>query len=275
MKEKIKQFKELKENLKQLYELQEKQSTKVNNVKKKLNDTLKQISDLENELGIPRMHNDIYSLNKKIEECNCINQIVEHYLEIEESKPNPLKTLAFPIFMLIVCIFAMMSVGPLLLPFPLSICSYVIGMLSLCVGTILVTSDVHDIFKHNHFNKELKEFLDQLKKEKANMLESKKLNEENIEKSKGDSKLTEFYSKRDDFEEYYAEANTLLREVNDMVSFVESQYNSLGLEIATELLSMSDKESLLNEDIAPILPELKAILEAQEVEKQANKILLQ
>ena len=87
--------------------------------------------------------------------------------------------------------------------------------------------------------------------------------------------FAKFYKKRDELNSSYADMELCNNETNDEIMSVEAEYNRLGLEIATELSSMSDKETLSSEDIASILPELKVILETRVEEKMANKLSLQ
>lgn len=267
MTEKIKKFKELKERLDYLYSVKESTNTISSSTKKEIMEIENKIRDLEKTLGILDIKSELEKINKEIIGNSRIEDTMNQLIPNQRKKTDSRKAFisSFRVFLI-----GTVAVT-LIFGFPIASLIYtsIVGFIaSLCIALVVKIKGPDDTIL-------LIEALEKARSEKSKLLKSKKAYQNELEKAYSDPMFAKFYKKRDELNSSYADMELCNNETNDEIMSVEAEYNRLGLEIATELSSMSDKETLSSEDIASILPELKVILETRVEEKMANKLSLQ
>lgn len=269
--EKIKEFKKLKKQLETLYEKQQMLNLVIIGYKTIVDDVEEEEKNLENELNIPQIESEIIETEDEISHVSDEISIKRESIDWREKWKSSDDTPA--LFVLTCIITSAVSIFFVIAGVPLSIVLSV--YIPIFGGALLafVYKSIDSLITTNKIHKLNIEITD-LTREKERLLESKKSYTDNLEVLQNDPRLIELNAKKDSCTTYFEETSELMNELNTAISKMEQYYTSLGLEIDRELCK--SKESMIpDEEIDSILPDLKKILEAQEVEKQANKLSLQ
>lgn len=273
MKEKIKRFKDLKRQLEMLYEKQQMLNRVTTGYRMIVDDIKEEINTLEKELNIPQIESEIIETEDEISHVSDEISEKKTLVRIEEANHSRKEMLIDVLKMFGKVTIYLFGVSFAIFPIvPLPIYLGIIGV-SYAIAAFAGTAMIFGGKNPKKIHKLNVEIMD-LCWLKERLFESKKSYTDNLERLQNDSRLIELNAKKDNFTTYFEETSELMNELNTAISKMEQYYTSLGLEIDRELCK--SKESMTpDEEIDSILPDIKAILEAKEAEKQANKLSME